>query len=485
MRYPEDFFRTINAGVAQGRIGNMRDVLKALHSHYFVHHLKSNLHFYGVPSLESVREYLSVELAVNIIVGLQAAHCVVYDEQRYTVAPTAVGRAAAAEGLEIDSLVALNAIIDEAEHVSANFNTLLEALSEVQEIQILESDSYRVVPVRQLEALLMKRALRLVPPSCLGGRDCIRMEVTSPAARVVVGVLLHCSMVLINVDSASRSVGGLQKAADNGVDGPVIDDLFDDERHIEWLQRTSSLAASSVARFASAAARVVGLRHWRTARMLIRLTQMIRTRTWELDDDVMQLPLLRTSPNLRNLLRSAGVIHGNRNDLLALRQMEGNENSIDSVSRAAASLAVQGSTAAQRQHEGLSKICAAISQQAQEIPFLLSLKATGELVDTFDNGNFEFNIRVLVEYAASPEIDQTPWWVAAFNAKAGHEQLYCLERVRLKPSLETPRAGAVGETRLSFPLSAVSDDGNVLPRVAVMSCVYRIDGECDVDMQAT
>jgi pre-mRNA-splicing helicase BRR2 len=75
MRYADDFRDTVNAAIAQGRAANRADVLRVLSSHYVLYHVKSNLHFYGVPTAADVPVYAS-SVVSHVVNALKALGCV-------------------------------------------------------------------------------------------------------------------------------------------------------------------------------------------------------------------------------------------------------------------------------------------------------------------------------------------------------------------------------------------------------------------------
>ncbi|KAG5481552.1 hypothetical protein LSCM1_05573 [Leishmania martiniquensis] len=79
LRYADDFRDTVNTAIAEGRARNRVDVLRVLSSHYFLYHVKSNLHFYGVPTAADVSLYAS-SFASHVVTSLKELRCV--DELR-------------------------------------------------------------------------------------------------------------------------------------------------------------------------------------------------------------------------------------------------------------------------------------------------------------------------------------------------------------------------------------------------------------------
>ncbi|KAG5508225.1 hypothetical protein JKF63_05481 [Porcisia hertigi] len=75
LRYADDFRDTVNAALAQGRARNRVDVLRVLSSHYFLYHVKSNLHFYGVPTAADVSLYAS-SFASHVVNALKELKCI-------------------------------------------------------------------------------------------------------------------------------------------------------------------------------------------------------------------------------------------------------------------------------------------------------------------------------------------------------------------------------------------------------------------------
>nr|CAJ2470089.1 unnamed protein product [Leishmania braziliensis] len=75
LRYADDFRDTVNTAIAQGRAHNRVDVLRVLSSHYFLYHVKSNLHFYGVPTAADVSLYAS-SFASHVVTSLKELKCI-------------------------------------------------------------------------------------------------------------------------------------------------------------------------------------------------------------------------------------------------------------------------------------------------------------------------------------------------------------------------------------------------------------------------
>ncbi|KAG5482202.1 hypothetical protein CUR178_06061 [Leishmania enriettii] len=75
LRYADDFRDTVNTAIAEGRARNRIDVLRVFSSHYFLYHVKSNLHFYGVPSAADVSLYAS-SFASHVVTSLKELKCI-------------------------------------------------------------------------------------------------------------------------------------------------------------------------------------------------------------------------------------------------------------------------------------------------------------------------------------------------------------------------------------------------------------------------
>ncbi|GET87653.1 ATP-dependent RNA helicase, putative [Leishmania tarentolae] len=75
LRYADDFRDTVNTAIAQTRAHNRIDVLRVLSSHYFLYHVKSNLHFYGVPTASDVSLYAS-SFASHVVTSLKELKCI-------------------------------------------------------------------------------------------------------------------------------------------------------------------------------------------------------------------------------------------------------------------------------------------------------------------------------------------------------------------------------------------------------------------------
>lgn len=75
LRYPIDFADSVNSAIALGRVRTKIDVLRLLQSHYFLYHLKTNPHFYGVPSADDIPLYAS-DLTYRVVQLLGERGCV-------------------------------------------------------------------------------------------------------------------------------------------------------------------------------------------------------------------------------------------------------------------------------------------------------------------------------------------------------------------------------------------------------------------------
>lgn len=74
LRYPQDFSDSVNAAVVKRRVCNKIDVLRVLQQHYFLFHLKSNPHFYGVESVDDISRYAS-QLTARVVSHLADHGC--------------------------------------------------------------------------------------------------------------------------------------------------------------------------------------------------------------------------------------------------------------------------------------------------------------------------------------------------------------------------------------------------------------------------
>lgn len=75
LHYPFDFLPSINSAVAWGRVTSMIDVLRVLQSFYFPFHLRTHLHFYGVPAAEDVDLFAS-DFANRVVYSLRDLGCI-------------------------------------------------------------------------------------------------------------------------------------------------------------------------------------------------------------------------------------------------------------------------------------------------------------------------------------------------------------------------------------------------------------------------
>lgn len=256
LRYADDFRDSVNAAVAQGRAHNRIDVLRVLSSHYFLYHVKSNLHFYGVPTAADVSAYAS-SFASHVVNSLKELRCIeelrmrsrgddgasaegaaeeegeegADEDPHAPLRPTVRGMALAHHCIAVSTAEELVQVLPgslEAERKKAAlydsttclWQTLAHHCAELSPAQL--GDAARVTEAAEYRALhSLARAL----PDSLGVRY-IDLDFSAPGTKVYLLVLAYCTRLFPadgGDDASAGAEGGSGAAAAQGSRAAAFD----------------------------------------------------------------------------------------------------------------------------------------------------------------------------------------------------------------------------------------------------------------------
>ncbi|KPA76217.1 putative ATP-dependent RNA helicase [Leptomonas pyrrhocoris] len=337
LRYADDFRDAVNAAIAQGRAASRADVLRVLSSHYFLHHVKSNLHFYGVPTAADVPLYAS-SVASHVVNALKVLGCVeelrvhhdneeaadeaeeAEDEEdpHAPLRPTVRGLALAHHCLAVSTAEELLRVLPgslESEKKKAALHDTTTYLWRMLAYHCEEltpahlGDAARVTEAAEYRALhSLARAL----PDSLGVRY-IDIDFSAAGTKVYLLLLAYCCRLF----PASYFFASEVFAADGGAEAEKTSAFDAHHGHVFYRAAVSRDARTALCNAVSAdlAERLVedlrtllpAVRHvvsavvelldgdtqaWAVAR-LIRLTSALHQQLWESEPAVLQLPCWR------------------------------------------------------------------------------------------------------------------------------------------------------------------------------------------------
>ncbi|KPI86612.1 putative ATP-dependent RNA helicase [Leptomonas seymouri] len=348
LRYADDFRDTVNAAIAQGRAKSRADVLRVLASHYFLYHVKSNLHFYGVPTAADVPLYAS-SVASHVVNALKALGCVeelrvlhdneeemdkeeVEDEEdpHAPLRPTVRGMALAYHCLAVSTAEELLRVLPgslESEKRAALYDTtsylwrmLAYHCEELTPAHL--GDAARVTDASEYRALhSLARAL----PDSLGVRY-IDIDFSAPGTKVYLLILAYCCRLF----PASHYFAAQTFAADGNAEAEKSSAFNVHHGHVFCHATASHETRASLCNAVSAdlAERLVedlrsllpAVRHvvsavvelldgdtqaWAAVR-LIQLTSALHQQLWESEPPLLQLPCWR-SPLYSSITAQASI----------------------------------------------------------------------------------------------------------------------------------------------------------------------------------
>ncbi|CCW70800.1 unnamed protein product [Phytomonas sp. Hart1] len=309
LRYPGDFSDAVNAAVAQGRVRSHADVLRVLQSHYFLYHLKSNPHFYSVPSVEDLPLFAS-DLADRIVQGLQEQGCVRVEELHAAddstsaaavLHPTPRGIAFAHHCITIHSMQAVLEGLEGSDGGKSRsaltladlLKTIIEHCEEVSVARL--GDAVRITEAAELRALhTLARAI----PTHFHIRY-IDLDFTSPSIKVFLLSLVHCARFFAHPARRSGEVEDLVAHPFGGaLAAATAEDLLllrqIDPLIAARLEEDLYVVLPSVLRVLAGFVELLdGRRHAGHVASLMLLHQCLQRRVWAGEEALWQLPTVQ------------------------------------------------------------------------------------------------------------------------------------------------------------------------------------------------
>ncbi|KEG11150.1 putative ATP-dependent RNA helicase [Trypanosoma grayi] len=309
LRYPDDFRDALNAAIAQGRASDMPGALRILQSHYFLFHLRTNLHFYGVPSKDDIPAYAS-EFARTVIASLQAAGCVAVtegnDAEAVTLRPTPRGIAAAHHGISLESLEAVSEAARSGRTATVADMWHLVASRCVELTPQYMGDAAHIADNAEL------RALQTIARAFPHGYEVryIDLDFSKGWTKVQLLILAHCARMFIgpadhmwhkDENKNSTSAHPLASTSTAAVDPQLLLDI--PHAVAERLREDLHVLLPAVLEVVRGACEMFDSRtQWRHARYLMRLASQIERRVWGFEDPCLQLPCVQETVALQHLL---------------------------------------------------------------------------------------------------------------------------------------------------------------------------------------
>ncbi|CBH11185.1 ATP-dependent RNA helicase, putative [Trypanosoma brucei gambiense DAL972] len=530
LRYPEDFRDTINTAVAQGRARDMPDVLRILQSHYFLHHLRTNLHFYGVPSKEDIPAYAS-EFARSVIASLQRTGCVTSSsnsasstgcdgDELTALQPTPRGVAAMRHGISIESLEAIDEAVSANSRCGDSVTRMWRVIASccVELTPQYVGDAARIVDIAELSALHV--VARAFPHTY--DVQYLDMDFSKGWTKVHLLVLAHCARMFVlpvscddggvevergEIDAlhpfASRSSLAVEPQLLLQIPHSVAERLLEDLNVLLPVVLDLVRGVSEI---------FDGRTQWRHARCLMRLLSQIERRVWGFENPIMVVPCVQETPALQRLLLSEDpncVSYSlERLQELCDAGVKASKEWCDLAKRLCEEVPVVSDTAAS---EALVR---RLRSEVAAVPRVVSLSSRGTIELTKGGQAFVIRVTGRVLCACSTVGGSLgPWWIACVVRHSGREhvteRLMALRTVAavVEPTTRDTQGGntrdkdATGkdlttpppllsawsiEETLSFPLHAVDgEDLDTITMVAiVISARYRADAEVDVTFAA-
>ena len=425
LRYADDFRDTVNAAIAQGRACNRADVLRVLASHYFLYHVKSNLHFYGVPTAADVPLYAS-SVASHVVNALKTLGCVEElrmrrrseeaeaEEQeereeeeddphaplRSTVRGMALAHHCVAVSTAEELLQVLPGSLEEEKKKAALYDTttylwriLAHHCEELTAAHL--GDAARVTEAAEYRALhSLARAL----PDSLGVRY-IDIDFSAAGAKVYLLVLAYCCRLF----PASIFAGPTREK-----DEADTSSAFDVHRgHVfryaaasretraslcdavpvalaERLAEDVRALLPAVRRVVAAAVELLDgdTQAWAVAR-LIQLTAALHQQLWEGEPAVLQLPCWRappfTVPEAQDTIGRAGTLEELQDaPAAAVAKLEPCISEVISLASTSAD-AADASGAAAGAAAAVQRTLTAAVREAADVPRVVAVHATGRV----------------------------------------------------------------------------------------------------------
>ncbi|ESL07477.1 ATP-dependent RNA helicase [Trypanosoma rangeli SC58] len=315
LRYPDDFRDTLNAAVAQGRASDMPGVLRILQSHYFLYHLRTNLHFYGVPTKDDIPAYAS-EFARSVIASLQQVGCVSVTEGdedvMVTVCPTARGIAVSHHGISVETIEAIEEVTSStrAATVADVWRLIASTCRELTPEYV--GDAARITDAAEMQALQI--IARVFPK----GYDVqyVDLDFGKGWTKVHLLVLAHCARMFLDEvcmtgedEDDKRIMAAKHPFASPSTAAIDPQLLLDIPRVVtERLREDLYGLLPSVLDVVRGACEIFdGRTQWRQARYLMRLSAQIERRTWGFEDPLLQLSCVQNSTALREVLMAAAT----------------------------------------------------------------------------------------------------------------------------------------------------------------------------------
>ncbi|KAH9599320.1 Sec63 domain [Trypanosoma melophagium] len=352
LRYPDDFRDALNAAIAQGRVMDMPTALRVLQSHYFLFHLRTNLHFYGVPTREDIPAYAS-EFARVVIAALQQAGCltvmdnnnnsntnndddndnnIIRGDEGETVRPTPRGKAAAQHGMSVVSVEAITtATAASASHymggrgedgqtlnagtVTTTSTTTLSSVADMWRLVASScveltppyvGDAARITDTAELQAL---QTIARAFPSAYDVRY-VDLDFSKGWTKVLLLILAHCARMFISEEHLKKyetrndsvtAIHPLASPSSAAVDPHLLLDISYDVA--EQLRADLYVLLPAVLDLVRGACEIFdNTTQWRQARYLMRLASHIERRVWGCDDALLQLPCVQESAALHQVL---------------------------------------------------------------------------------------------------------------------------------------------------------------------------------------
>ncbi|KAG8345871.1 DEAD DEAH box helicase Type III restriction enzyme res subunit Helicase conserved C terminal domain [Trypanosoma vivax] len=421
LRYPEDFCDTVNAAVAQGRAIDMPGVLRVLQSHYFLHHLRNNLHFYGVPSKEDIPAYAS-EFARLVINSLREMGCVSTtalgdgdDDELVSIHSTPRGVAAARHGICVESLKIMKKLApDSSKCVSVAVVWQFIASSCVELTPEYVGDAARVVDVAEL------RALQTVARAFPAQYDVryVDLDFSKGWTKVQLLILAHCARFFATSEEgggrceadlmeeacvmhpfASQSSMATDPHLLLQIPHTVAERLREDLHHLLPVVLEILLGACEV---------LESKTEWKKVHCLMRLVSQIERRVWGFEDALLQVPCIQETRALRQLLLS-GDGSSCSHTLESLQQLGAEHCEASKIWEKFSSVLRQnGLTDA----EGLVK---RLHSEVAAIPRVVSLRAEGTVALLDGVYNFVVSVDGCIECNPPSSCNGEwlgSWWVA-------------------------------------------------------------------------